>query len=121
MVVQFTGFHIGGALGFSPVTHHGIVFSITPIASPGGNTKQLNQRLIRQLKNDAFNIFQLDATAYPRNRGSPVFDTKSGEVLGVINMAFIKSSKEAALATPSGISYAIPASFLREPIHQSIQ
>jgi serine protease Do len=32
--IAFTGFPIGGALGFSPVTHRGIVSSITPIALP---------------------------------------------------------------------------------------
>lgn len=119
MSVGFTGFPIGGALGFSPVTHRGIVSSITPIALPGGNAQQLNQRLIRQLKDGTFNIFQLDATAYPGNSGSPVFNTESGEVVGVINMVFIKGSKESALTAPSGISYAIPVSFLKELIHQS--
>lgn len=117
--IGFTGFPIGGALGFSPVTHRGIVSSITPIALPGGNAQQLNQRLIRQLKSGAFNIFQLDATAYPGNSGSPVFNTESGEVIGVINMVFIKGSKEAALTAPSGISYAIPANFLKELINRN--
>ena len=51
--------------------------------------------MIRQLKSGTFNIFQLDATAYPGNSGSPVFDVASGEVIGVINMVFIKGSKEA--------------------------
>jgi serine protease Do len=35
--IAFTGFPIGGALGFSPVTHRGMVSSITPIALPAGN------------------------------------------------------------------------------------
>ncbi len=112
--IGFTGFPIGGALGFSPVTHHGIVSSITPIALPGGNAHQLNSRLIRQLKSGTFNIFQLDATAYPGNSGSPVFDVENGSVIGIINMAFVKGSKESALSQPSGISYAIPATFLRQ-------
>lgn len=112
--VAFTGFPIGGALGFSPVTHRGMISSITPIALPGGNSQQLNERLIRQIKGGTFNIFQLDATAYPGNSGSPVFDISSGEVVGVINMVFIKGSKEAALSQPSGISYAIPANYLQE-------
>jgi S1-C subfamily serine protease len=116
--IGFIGFPIGGALGFSPVTHRGIVSSITPIALPGGNAQQLNQRLIRQLKNGAFNIFQLDATAYPGNSGSPVFDIESGTVIGVINMVFIKGSKESALSQPSGISYAIPASYLKRLLDQ---
>ena len=110
--IAFTGFPIGGALGFSPVTHRGIVSSITPIALPAGNANQINDKLIRQIKSGTFDIFQLDATAYPGNSGSPVFDAASGEGIGVINMVFIKGSKEAALSQPSGITYAIPANYL---------
>ena len=117
-LVGFTGFPIGGALGFSPVTHRGMVSSITPIALPGGNARQINEKLIRQVKSGTFNIFQLDATAYPGNSGSPVFDASSGEVIGIINMVFIKSSREAALSQPSGISYAIPANYLEQLINK---
>ncbi|MDP3637438.1 MAG: serine protease [Azonexus sp.] len=113
-LIAFTGFPIGGALGFSPVTHRGMVSSITPIALPGGNAQQLNEKVIRRIKKGTFNIFQLDATAYPGNSGSPVFDQESGEVIGVINMVFIKGTKESALSQPSGITYAIPANHLLE-------
>lgn len=116
--VAFTGFPIGGALGFSPVTHRGMISSITPIALPGGNAQQLNQKLIRQLKSGTFDIIQLDATAYPGNSGSPVFDVESGEVIGVINMVFIKGSKESALSQPSGITYAIPSVHLKNLLSQ---
>jgi len=116
--VGFTGFPIGGALGFSPVTHRGMISSITPIALPSGNSQQLNEKLIHKLKSGVFNIFQLDATAYPGNSGSPVFNSESGEVIGVINMAFIKSTREAALSNPSGISYAIPATYLKALLFQ---
>ncbi len=112
--VGFTGFPIGGVLGFSPVTHRGMVSAITPVAIPGANAQQLNEKLIRRLKAGSFDIFQLDATAYPGNSGSPVFDVESGQVIGVINMVFVKGTKEAALSQPSGITYAIPADFLSE-------
>lgn len=112
--VAFTGFPIGNALGFSPVTHQGMISSITPIALPGGNAQQLNAKLIRQLKRGTFNIFQLDATAYPGNSGSPVYNAETGEVIGIINMVFIKGSKEAAITNPSGITYAIPSIYLRQ-------
>jgi len=110
--IAFTGFPIGGALGFSPVTHRCIISSITPIALPSGNSQQLNAKQIRQLKTGSFDIFQLDATAYPGNSGSPVFDVETREVIGVINMVFIKGSKESALSAPSGITYAIPINHL---------
>ena len=111
--VAFTGFPIGAALGFSPVTHRGIVSAITPIALPMPNAQRLNEKVIQRLKNGSFLIYQLDATAYPGNSGSPVFDPETGEVFGVINMVFVKGSKEAALTQPSGIAYAIPAGFLQ--------
>jgi S1-C subfamily serine protease len=110
--IAFSGFPIGGALGFSPVTHRGIISSITPIAIPIGNAQQLKDQSIRRLRSGAFPIFQLDGTAYPGNSGGPLFNPETGEVLGVINMVFVKSTKESVLEKPSGISYAIPASHL---------
>jgi serine protease Do len=112
--VAFMGFPIGGALGFSPVTHRGMVSSITPIALPPANSQQLNARTISSLRSGSFDIFQLDATAYPGNSGGPMFDADTGEVLGVINMVFVKGTKESALTNPSGISYAIPAKFVMQ-------
>jgi S1-C subfamily serine protease len=112
--VAFTGFPIGGALGFSPVTHRGMISAITPIVLPSPTAQQLNEQSIRRLRGGSFDILQLDATAYPGSSGSPVYDPASGEVLGVINMVLVKSTKESALTNPSGITYAIPVSFLRE-------
>lgn len=112
--IAFSGFPIGGALGFSPVTHRGIISSITPISLPGNNASQLRNQSIRSLRSGAFPIFQLDATAYPGNSGGPMYDVETGEVLGIINMVFIKATKEAVLEKPSGISYAIPVRHLRD-------
>lgn len=112
--IAFSGFPLGGALGFAPVTHRGIISSITPVALPQGNAQQLRDAAIRRLRSGAFPIFQLDATAYPGNSGGPLFDPATGEVLGIVSMAFIKSTREAALEKPSGISYAIPARHLAD-------
>lgn len=57
-------------------------------------------------------MFQLDATSYPGNSGSPLYDPASGAVVGVLNMVFVRGAKENALSNPSGISYAIPARYL---------
>ncbi len=111
--VAFTGFPIGNVLGMTPVTHRGIVSAITPIGIPQANSRNLNPVLVRRLAGDVFRVYQLDATAYPGNSGSPLFDPDSGEVLGVINMVFVKSTKESVLSDPSGISYAIPVAHLR--------
>lgn len=111
--IAFTGFPIGNVLGFSPVTHRGIIAAITPIGIPQQRASQLDPALIRRLDTDPFRIYQLDATAYPGNSGSPVFDPDSGRVIGVVNMVFVKSTKEAVLSEPSGISYAVPVEYLR--------
>lgn len=110
--IAFTGYPIGSALGFSPVTHRGMISSVTPVVWPAPSGQQLNERTIRSLRDGSFDIFQLDATAYPGNSGGPMFDTETGEVLGVVNMTFVKSTKESALSQPSGISYAVPAKFV---------
>ena len=111
--IAFMGFPIGGALGFSPVTHRGMVSSITAAALPTPTANQLNEKTIRSLRErSSFDIFQLDGTAYPGNSGGPLFDPDTGEVLGVVNMVFIKGTKESALTNPSGISYAIPSGFI---------
>ena len=109
----FTGFPLGGILGLYPATHQGIVSSITPIAAPMGGSRQLTPELIKRLRN-GYEIFQLDATAYPGNSGSPLYDQVSGQVVGVINSVFVKGTKEAAIENPSGITYAIPSRYVRK-------
>jgi S1-C subfamily serine protease len=110
--VAFTGFPIGNVMGFHAVTHQAIIASITPVAIPSANAQQLDPKVIRRVQAGPFNVFQLDATAYPGNSGSPVYDVERGEVRGIINMVFVKGTKEAALSAPTGISFAIPAKYL---------
>ena len=110
----FTGFPIGNALGLYPATHRAMVAAITPIAIPLPNGNHLSADIVRRLSREPFPVFQLDATAYPGNSGSPLYDPETGEVQGVINMVFVKGSKEAALSHPSGITYAIPAIHLHD-------
>jgi len=110
--IFFTGYPIGAVLGPFPATHRGIISAITPIAIPQGRAGDLEAHTIRRLATGAFPVFQLDATAYPGNSGSPLYDPDSGDVLGVVNMVFVKGTKEAMLSQPSGITYAVPASRL---------
>ncbi|HEY9381400.1 MAG TPA: serine protease [Burkholderiales bacterium] len=110
----FTGFPIGNALGLYPATHRAMISAITPIAIPLPNGNHLSADVVRRLSREPFSVFQLDATAYPGNSGSPLYDPETGEVQGVINMVFVKGSKEAALSHPSGITYAIPAIHLHD-------
>lgn len=112
--VAFMGFPIGGVLGFRPVTHRGIISSITAVAMPTPNSQQLNEKTVRRLRAGSFDIYQLDATAYPGNSGGPLLNAETGEVVGVVNMVLVKGTKESALSQPTGISYAIPAGFVRD-------
>lgn len=117
--LAFTGFPLGMALGLTPVTHRAMLSAITPILLPSLSSRRLDARAITQLQRRPFPIMQLDGTAYPGNSGSPVYDPDSGVVYGVLNMTFLKSQKENALSSPSGISYAIPVRYVRELLQQS--
>ena len=118
--IAFTGFPIGMALGLYPVTHRGIVSAISPVAPPQLGSQVLTAKMIKAMR-DPYDVLQLDATAYPGNSGSPVFDQASGKVLGVVNSVLVKGTKEAAIEHPSGISYAIPVQFVRELLKRAPQ
>ncbi|MGF1700808.1 serine protease [Photobacterium makurazakiensis] len=109
---SFTGFPIGAILGLYPATHRGIISSITPIAIPARNAKELTPKQLKQLKQPYF-VYQFDATAYPGNSGSPVYHPITGDVIAVINKVLVKSTRESALTSPSAITYAIPISHLQ--------
>lgn len=109
--LAFTGFPIGVVLGYYPVTHRATLSAITPIVIPALNASRLDAKSIKQLRTP-FTIFQLDATAYPGNSGSPLFESESGKVVGIVNMVFVKSTKEHMLSDPSGIAYAIPGEYI---------
>jgi len=115
----FTGFPIGAVLGPIAATHRAMIAAVTPIAMPPATSAQLDSRLVRRLHEGSFPVYQLDATAYPGNSGSPLYEIDSGEVVGIVNMVFVKGYRESALTQPSGISYAIPVRHLRELLLRS--
>lgn len=110
--VAFTGFPIGAVLGLYPSTHEGIVAAITPLARPVDQGRELTAVQMSRLRKP-FDVYQLDAIAYPGNSGSAVYRTDTGEVIGVMNSVFVKESRETLLSAPSGIAYAIPVRHLR--------
>ncbi|NWG75095.1 MAG: trypsin-like peptidase domain-containing protein [Rubrivivax sp.] len=112
--IAFIGIPIGGVLGFAPVTHRGIVSSITTVALPAARPGQLNEAAVRRLSEDPFEIYQLDAVAYPGNSGGPVFNAETSEVVDVINIVMVKGTRESALSNPTGLTYAVPVRFVRE-------
>lgn len=119
--LAFTGFPLGMVLGLHPVTHRALLSAITPIVLPSLNSNKLGANAIVALQRARFAIYQLDATAYPGNSGSPVYDPQTGVVYGIINMVFVKGLKESAITNPSGITYAVPVSYARELMQRKAQ
>lgn len=117
--VALMGFPVGGVLGFAPVTHRGIVASITTVALPASTASQLDPRAISRLREGNFDVLQLDATAYPGNSGGPLLDATTGRVLGIVNMVLVKGSRESALTNPTGITYAIPVRHLHALLEEA--
>ena len=116
-LIAFTGFPIGAVLGLYPATHRGIVSALTPFAIPVHGSKKLTLAQRKKLARP-FEIYQLDAVAYPGNSGSPVYDVTNGGVLAVINSVFVKKSREDVISDPSGISYAIPIRHVQRLLDQ---
>lgn len=116
--IAIMGFPVGGLLGYSHVTHRGIVAAITAISLPTPNAQSLNSRAVAQLRQGAFEVLQLDIISYPGNSGGPVLDIASGEVIGVLSLALIKGTRESALSTPTGISYAMPVRHVRALLNE---
>jgi S1-C subfamily serine protease len=116
--IAFTGFPIGGVLGLYPVTHRGIIASITPSVVPAASAEKINLTMLKRMKNP-YLVYQLDATAYPGNSGSAMYDMSTGKVVGIINKVFVQSTKEAVISNPSGITYAIPVKFLYQILQEN--
>lgn len=110
--IAITGFPIGPVLGLHAATYRGIVAAIAPAAIPQLSANRLDVRMIKELRARA-PVFQLDATAFPGNSGSPLYDAETGVVYGVINSVFVKETKERVLQDPSGITYATPIRYAR--------
>jgi serine protease Do len=112
--IVLMGYPIGGTFGFATVTHSGIVAAITTFAVPARNAQALDPRAVARVRDGNPEILQLDAVAYPGNSGGPVIDVRNGRVVGLLSMAAVKGSRESALSSPTGISYAIPVRYLHE-------
>lgn len=116
--VAFTGFPIAPVLGLYPVTHRGIVSSITPAAIAPTSSRLLDNKMIHRLEEN-YLVFQLDATAYPGNSGSPLYGAETGGVIGIVSSVFVKETKEKILQDPSAISYAIPIRYAKALLTQA--
>jgi S1-C subfamily serine protease len=108
----FTGFPILNALWLYPVTHEAMVSAIAPIAFPPDFGHDVDPDLLRKTIRP-FVAFRLDATAYPGNSGSPLYDAQTGRVVGVVNSVQRRQGEESAIADPSGTTFAIPVRHVR--------
>ncbi|EKV32742.1 Serine protease precursor MucD/AlgY [Caenispirillum salinarum AK4] len=119
--IAFTGYPLSSAVGLHPVTHRGMVSAVAPAAVPMADPKLLDPAMLERLRNN-FDIYQLDATAYPGNSGSPLYDQRDGRVIGILNSVYVKSTRErqlSAISEPSGITYAIPIRFAQPLIERA--
>lgn len=108
----FTGFPSTGTVGLHAVTHRALIAAISPNILPVASGANLGRDVLRKL-NRPYDVFQLDATPFPGDVGSPLYEVSTGRVVGVINSLFVKKTKEMASPNRSGISYAIPVSHVR--------
>lgn len=116
--LAFMGFPVGGILGLYHATHSGIISAITPVVIPARHANELTSEQLQLLRHP-YMVYQLDATAFPGNSGSPVFDPQTGEVFAVINKVLVKGMRETALTHPTDITYAIPISHLQALMAQA--
>lgn len=116
--IALSGFPFGLFLGLHPSTCAGIISSISPIAIPVTRSKDLDAETREALRNP-FNVFQLDAVAYPGHSGGPLFDPRTGQVLGIVNSAFIRKTKEKVIS--SGISYAMPIHLAKPMLNEGLR
>lgn len=115
----FTGYPIGAVLGLNPVTHRALLAGILPVNNPALSARQLDPATVRRLRGQSFEVYQLDATAYPGNSGSPLYSADTGKVIGIINRVYVQGGREHAIASPSGISYAIPVEQVRRSLSEA--
>lgn len=116
--IAITGYPIAGILGLYPITHRGMVSAVAPYVLPQASGRTLDTTIIRRLRNN-FYVFQLDATAFPGNSGSPVYDAETGVVIGIVNSVFVRGGRERALQDPSGITYAVPIEHVRNILRRN--
>ncbi len=114
--IAICGYPYGPVFGLYPTTQMGIISNISPMAIPVNRSSQLSNQMIKALKNP-YIIFQLDCTAFPGNSGGPLFLPETGDVVGVLNSGFVRTTKENKQIS-TGISYAIPINYVKELIDE---
>ena len=110
--VAITGYPLGSLLGLYPITHAGIISAIKERSFPAYQRSQLTAERVRRLRS-SFEVYQIDANAYPGNSGSPLYDPVTQTVLGVVqSVAVREKSQTSAIESPTGFTYAVPSRFV---------
>lgn len=110
--LAFTGYPLGLIMGLHPVTHRAFLAGVVPFSVPAVRGAQLSAKGIKARRQGNFSVFQLDATAFPGNSGSPLYDPADRKVYGIISMVFRGGVGNNPAEQPSGITFAVPASHI---------
>lgn len=115
--VGIMGYPIGTRLGLQPAVHKGVVAAVVPAVLPLPTGVKMTPELAAAIRNP-YNLYQLDMVAFPGNSGSPLFDARNGQVVGIINMTLATKTREHLFDKPSGIAYAVPVRWIHELIRR---
>jgi S1-C subfamily serine protease len=113
--IALMGYPLGFRLGLVPTVHKGVVAAVVPAVQPLPAGAKLTPELVEAI-DKPFKLYQLDIVAFPGNSGSPLFDARNGQVLGIINKVLGNKTREHLIENPSGISYAVPARWIHEAV-----
>lgn len=107
-----TGYPLGSLLGLYPITHEGIISAVKERSFAAYSQGQLTADRVRRLRN-SFIVYQIDTNAYPGNSGSPLYDTATRQVLGVVQSVAVREKTQAsAIEAPTGFTFAVPSQFV---------
>ena len=109
--IGILGYPIGMRLGVIPAVHKGVVSAVVPAVRPLPKGAKLTPELARAIRHP-YDLYQLDLVVYPGSSGSPLFDARTGEVVGIINKTLAARTREHLLTRPSGIAYAVPSRWI---------
>ncbi len=111
--IAITGFPIGTAFGLVPASNAGIISAVTPAIGAMPHSSLLTAEM---LSRPPVFLYQLDMVAFPGNSGSPLYRAETGDVIGIVVAGMIKKEREQALANPTGITFAMPVSYIHDMI-----
>lgn len=119
LAVGIIGYPVGLKLGLVPAVHGGRLAAVVPAVLPLPKGAKLKPQLVEAIDNP-YQVYQLDIVAMPGNSGSPLFDARTGQVIGIINKVLGSRTREHLIEHPTGISYAVPGRWVEEMVIRSL-